>query len=135
MKKLSFIEKIVFSINSLAAVMLLLSYILPHVQPKSFALLSVLSLAVPFLIILNILFVVYWLLKVKKQLIDRQCEWPAERSSPDRDTWKDRWLRWRISHCAAGAWRVWPSRACPAPTSGVWHPVCARPTQSPARRP
>ena len=69
MKKLSFIDKIVFSINSLAAVMLLLSYILPHVQPKSFALLSVLSLAVPFLIILNILFVVYWLLKVKKQLI------------------------------------------------------------------
>lgn len=69
MKKLSFIDKIVFFFNSLIATMLLLSYLLPHVAPKNFALLSVLSLAVPLLIILNILFVVFWLLKVKKQLL------------------------------------------------------------------
>ncbi len=49
--------------------MLLLSYLLPYVEPKHFAFLSVLSLAVPLLIILNVLFMVYWLLKVKKQLI------------------------------------------------------------------
>ena len=49
--------------------MLLLSYALPFVAPKTFSILSVLSLAVPILIILNILFVVYWLLKVKKQLL------------------------------------------------------------------
>ncbi len=48
---------------------LLLSYILPYIEPKKFAFLSVLSLAVPFLIIINILFVIYWLLKVKKQLL------------------------------------------------------------------
>ena len=48
--------------------MLLLSYILPRLEPKSFALISELSLAVPLLIIHNGLFVVYWLLKVKKQL-------------------------------------------------------------------
>ena len=68
MKKLKFFDKLVFSFNSLIATMLLLSYILPYVQPENFALISVLSLAVPLLIILNILFVVYWLLKVKKQL-------------------------------------------------------------------
>lgn len=49
--------------------MLLLSYALPFVAPKTFTILSVLSLAVPILIILNILFVIYWLLKVKKQLL------------------------------------------------------------------
>lgn len=49
--------------------MLLLSYILPFVPPKTFSFLSVLSLAVPILIILNILFVFYWLLKAKKQLL------------------------------------------------------------------
>lgn len=49
--------------------MLLLSYVLPFVAPKTFSILSVLSLAVPILIILNILFVVYWLLKLKKQLL------------------------------------------------------------------
>ena len=49
--------------------MLLLSYVLPYVAPKTFSILSVLSLAVPILIILNILFVIYWLLKVKKQFL------------------------------------------------------------------
>ena len=69
MKKLRGFDKLIFFINSLAATFLLLSYILPYVPPKQFAFLSVLSLAVPILIIVNILFVIYWLLKVKKQLI------------------------------------------------------------------
>ena len=69
MKKLKFFEKIVFFLNSIVAFLLLLSYILPHVPPKTFATLSVLSLGVPFLILLNVLFFVYWLFKVKKQLI------------------------------------------------------------------
>jgi endonuclease/exonuclease/phosphatase family metal-dependent hydrolase len=51
------------------AAMLLLSFLLPYVSPKNFALLSVISLAVPLLIILNILFALFWLLKVKKQLL------------------------------------------------------------------
>ncbi|MEZ4856473.1 MAG: endonuclease/exonuclease/phosphatase family protein [Gelidibacter sp.] len=69
MKKLNLIDKFLFFFNSLAATLLLLSFILPFIEPKKFAFLSVLSLTVPFLIIVNILFVVYWLLKVKKQLL------------------------------------------------------------------
>ncbi|MCB0444372.1 MAG: endonuclease, partial [Gelidibacter sp.] len=69
MKKLNLIDKFVFFFNSLAATLLLLSFILPFIEPKKFAFLSVLSLTVPFLILVNILFVVYWLLKVKKQLL------------------------------------------------------------------
>lgn len=69
MKKLKGIDKIVFFFNSLMATMLLLSYLLPYVEPKHFAFLSVLSLAVPLLIILNVLFVLYWFLKFKRQLI------------------------------------------------------------------
>ena len=69
MKKLNAIDKIVFFFNSLIATMLLLSYLLQYVEPKHFAYLSVLSLTVPLLIILNLLFVIYWLLKIKKQLI------------------------------------------------------------------
>jgi len=69
MKKLKGINKIIFFLNSLVAAMLLLSYLLPFVAPKSFAFLSVLSLAVPLLIILNVCFMLYWLLKVKKQFI------------------------------------------------------------------
>jgi vancomycin resistance protein VanJ len=49
--------------------MLLLSYVLPYVAPNSFAFLAVLSLAVPFLIVSNLLFLLYWLMNVKKQLL------------------------------------------------------------------
>lgn len=69
MRKLKFINKIILFVNSLAAFLLLVSYILPYIPPKSFSLLSVLSLAVPVLIVLNILFFLYWLLNVKKQLL------------------------------------------------------------------
>ena len=69
MKNLKLFDKFVFFFNSIAAVLLLLSYILPYFEPKKFALLSILSLTVPVLIILNILFLVYWIFKVKKQLL------------------------------------------------------------------
>lgn len=69
MKKLNLFNKLVFFLNSIAATLLLLSYILPFVEPKRFAFVSVLSLTVPFLIIVNLLFVIYWLLMVKKQLL------------------------------------------------------------------
>lgn len=69
MKKLNLLDKIIFVINAFVALMLLLSYILPYVRPQRFALLSVLSLAVPLLILLNILFAIYWLLKLKKQFL------------------------------------------------------------------
>lgn len=58
-----------FLINSLVAFSLLISYVLPYIPPKSFATLSVLSLGVPLLILLNVIFFVYWLLRVKKQMI------------------------------------------------------------------
>ncbi len=69
MGKLKAFEKVMFLINSLMAFLLLMSYILPYVPPKRFAFISILSLGVPFLIIINILFVIYWLFKVKKQLL------------------------------------------------------------------
>lgn len=69
MKNLKGFDKLIFVVNSLMAFALLLSYVLPYMAPKQFAFLSVLSLAVPALIIVNILFAVYWLLNVKRQLI------------------------------------------------------------------
>lgn len=69
MKKLSLLDKIIFVCNSLAATGLLLSYLLAFTPPKSFPLLSVLSLGVPVLILINILFLAYWLIKFKRQLL------------------------------------------------------------------
>lgn len=69
MKNLKLIDKIIYLINGLLAFMLLISYCLPLVPPKTFPVLSVLSLGVPFLIIINAIFFLYWLIKLKKQLL------------------------------------------------------------------
>lgn len=69
MKKLKFFDKILWVINRLLAVILLLSYVLPFLPPKTFSILSVLSLGVALLILINVLFFLYWLLKLKKQFL------------------------------------------------------------------
>ena len=69
MKKLSFINKIIYILNSLFATFLLLSYFLPFVSPKAMAGFAILSLLVPILISINIVFVLYWLINLKKQLL------------------------------------------------------------------
>jgi endonuclease/exonuclease/phosphatase family metal-dependent hydrolase len=69
MKKLKFVSKIIFLVNSLAAFLLLISYILPYIPPKRFATLSVLSLGVPLLILLNVFFLAYWIIRLKKQFL------------------------------------------------------------------
>jgi len=69
MRKLKFFEKAMFLCNSIVAFTLLVSYVLPLLPPKTFSALSVLGLGVPFLIVLNTLFFIYWLVKIKKQLL------------------------------------------------------------------
>ncbi|MFB9057113.1 endonuclease/exonuclease/phosphatase family protein [Mariniflexile ostreae] len=69
MRNLHFFDKIIYVFNAIAATVLLLSFILPFLPPKTFSLLSVLSLGVPFLTLVNVLFFLYWLLKLKRQLI------------------------------------------------------------------
>ena len=69
MKKLKFFDKLLWLFNRILAIILLLSYILPFLPPKSFSVLSVLSLGVALLILVNVLFFLYWLVKLKKQFI------------------------------------------------------------------
>ncbi|HER40848.1 MAG TPA: endonuclease, partial [Salinimicrobium catena] len=69
MKGLNWFDKFLFFLNSLFAVALLFSYLLPYIPPDSFALLSVFSLGVPFLILVNIIFMLYWLFRLRRQLL------------------------------------------------------------------
>lgn len=69
MKNLNWFDKFLFLLNLLFAVALLFSYLLPYIPPKTFALLSVLSLGVPMLIIINVIFLIYWLVRLKKQAL------------------------------------------------------------------
>ena len=67
-KKLSFFEKLVYATNIIFALLLLLSYALPYIFPKQFPILSVFSLLLPVLLLINIFFCLLWLFKLKKQL-------------------------------------------------------------------
>lgn len=68
MKKLSWFNKIVYFCNILLALLTFVAYALPFLAPKAFPVLSVLTLGLPFLLTLNILFFLYWLLQVRKQV-------------------------------------------------------------------
>lgn len=68
MKNLNWFDKFLFFLNWLFAIALLFSYLLPYIPPHTFALLSVFSLGVPFLIIVNLIFLLFWLFRLKKQL-------------------------------------------------------------------
>ncbi|REE79951.1 endonuclease/exonuclease/phosphatase family metal-dependent hydrolase [Lutibacter oceani] len=69
MKKLSILDKLLFFVNSLLATLLLVSYLGYFISPNIFAFFSFLSLTIPFSIILNLIFIVYWVLKLKKQFL------------------------------------------------------------------
>lgn len=69
MKKLSFIDKFIVIVNSLLATALLISYLSYYISPNTISLISIFSLSVPFLIIINIVFVIYWVLKLKRQFL------------------------------------------------------------------
>ena len=69
MRKLGFLGKTVFFINSIFAVLLLASYLLPFIPPHVFPALSVLSLLLPVLLIVNGLFLVYWIFRGRRQLL------------------------------------------------------------------
>lgn len=51
------------------ALLLCISFALPYIAPKSFPLLSILSLTVSPLLLVNVLFVLYWLLQLKRQFL------------------------------------------------------------------
>lgn len=69
MKNLSFFDKIIFAINTLAALVLAISLIVAYVPAQLISFLAVVSLIVPFVVVLNLLFIIYWLLKRKRNFM------------------------------------------------------------------
>lgn len=69
MKKLGIFNKIVYILNLGLTVLSLLAYLLPFFAPKLFPILSVLTLFLPLMLILNALFFLYWLIQLKRQML------------------------------------------------------------------
>ena len=68
-KKLGLFNKLIYGSNIVFAVLLFVSFVLPFVAPEKHPTISLLSLAVSPLIIINILFLFYWLFKMKSNAI------------------------------------------------------------------
>ena len=58
-----------FFFNIVLTVLTFLAYLLPFLAPKAFPFLSVLTLILPFFLILNFFFFVYWLLQFKRYML------------------------------------------------------------------
>jgi endonuclease/exonuclease/phosphatase family metal-dependent hydrolase len=74
-----FVNRIAMLCNHFAVAALLISYLAPRVSPENFWFIAFFGLAYPFLVIINILFVLYWAIQVKKRgfysLIVILCGW------------------------------------------------------------
>jgi len=68
LKKISFISKTMLFFNVVVAFTTLMAYLLPFLAPKWFPFLSVLTLFLPFFLVVNLLFFMYWLLQFKKYI-------------------------------------------------------------------
>lgn len=67
-KRGSKFNKAVFFINVLVALLLMAACAVPHISDERFSFLAFLSLAVPVLVAINFLFLLFWLLQRRKQL-------------------------------------------------------------------
>lgn len=65
---MSFISKTMLFFNVVVAIITLMAYLLPFLAPKWFPFLSVLSLFLPFFLVVNLLFFMYWLIQFKKYI-------------------------------------------------------------------
>lgn len=68
-KSKSLIDWLLLLINSLVAIVLLFSYLLPYISPIKAPSLAVLSLLVPVVFIINLLFVIFWIVRLKKYFL------------------------------------------------------------------
>lgn len=62
-----FFNTIVYWANLVMAFLLLLSFVIPYLPPSRFPTISMLSLLVPLLILLNIIFALYWALQLRRR--------------------------------------------------------------------
>lgn len=63
---MTILQKLIYSLNVLAVVALLFAYISPYVNPSTTRIFSFFGLTYTFILIINILFVIYWLISKPK---------------------------------------------------------------------
>lgn len=69
MKKLSMLNKFIFLLNNVFAILLIISFFVPSLIPEKFGIIALLSLVTPALLMINLVFVIFWIIiGFKKQI-------------------------------------------------------------------
>ena len=68
MKKLSLINKLLYFLNAISLLLLIFSYLSTYISPTLFWPISFIGLGFPILYIINIVFLIYWLIGFKKPI-------------------------------------------------------------------
>lgn len=69
MKNLSLFNKFMFFFNIVCTLLFVASFVIPYISPKTFPLIAVISLMVPFLLSAHLFFIIYWIITgLKKQV-------------------------------------------------------------------
>ncbi|MFV0249398.1 MAG: endonuclease/exonuclease/phosphatase family protein [Tenacibaculum sp.] len=73
MKKISAFNTFLSIINTVVVIVFILTYFIVYISPKTFPYLSVFSLFVPFLVFVNLFFLIHWLIKLHKNTLLSAC--------------------------------------------------------------
>lgn len=65
-KSKSLLDRFLFFINSVVALILLLAYLIPHISPTKAPSLAIVSLLFPVIFIANLLFAIFWVIRLKR---------------------------------------------------------------------
>jgi endonuclease/exonuclease/phosphatase family metal-dependent hydrolase len=68
-KSTSLLDRFLFIINSLIAILLIFAYFLPYISPIKAPSLAVLSLFFPVIFLANVLFAIFWLIRLKRYFL------------------------------------------------------------------
>jgi endonuclease/exonuclease/phosphatase family metal-dependent hydrolase len=68
-KSKSLFDRFLYLVNSLVAIILLLAYIVPYISPINAPVLAILSLLFPLLFFINIIFAVFWIVRLKRYFL------------------------------------------------------------------
>ena len=69
MKKLSWFNKFMLLLNIVLTVVTFIAYVLPFLAPKIFPILAVLTLFLPVILFVNLMFFLYWSIQIKRQML------------------------------------------------------------------
>lgn len=64
-----FTNRLVLVFNALAALALLVAYLAPVVNPAKLFMPALFGLAYPYILVLNLIFIIYWMIRMKKEIL------------------------------------------------------------------